>query len=156
MNSSSTVKWQAIGILSLTLIVGALLGGALVGYFVKNRIAAWAEFSTPEGYTRQVLSVIGPVTDEQAEVIVPLLNAQGTEISSRLTQIKRDLLHLGEQSYLDLLPTSRQNSRSELPAHVRQPGHGLEGWLAPIHNRALYNWYQHTNTYKEDKRYAAS
>lgn len=122
MSSRGIVKWQAIGLLLLTLFVGGLLGAALVGYIVQSRIAAWTEFSTPEGFTNQMLAVIGPITDEQAEVLVPLLNARGNEISERLQRGKRELLGLGEQIYQDLMPHLTLEQRKRLTQsreHVR-------------------------------------
>jgi hypothetical protein len=122
MSSRGIVKWQAIGLLLLTLFVGGLLGAALVGYIVQSRIAAWTEFSTPEGFTNQMLAVIGPITDEQAEVLVPLLNARGNEISERLQRGKRELLGLGEQVYQDLMPHLTPEQRERLTQsreHVR-------------------------------------
>ncbi|MEO0440775.1 MAG: hypothetical protein AAF067_07860 [Pseudomonadota bacterium] len=96
-------------ILLSTLAIGMLIGAAVTGAIVNNRVKMIRSLGQAEGFTTVMTDIISPVSDEQAERISPIIATAGrdieklveasrTQISERFATMKSDLApHLNEQ-----------------------------------------------------------
>ncbi len=71
---------KPLSILLVTLLIGVLLGAALTGNLVRNRLENFRAFTSGDGFVTQLTGIIEPTSDQQLEAITPILESSGHEI----------------------------------------------------------------------------
>ncbi len=96
-------------VLLSTLAIGILIGAAVTGAIVSNRLNLIRSMSQTDGFATVMTDVISPVSEEQEKRISPIITSAGrdieevvdtsrTAISERFGRMKIDLApHLNEQ-----------------------------------------------------------
>ncbi|MEM1403416.1 MAG: hypothetical protein AAGG55_08805 [Pseudomonadota bacterium] len=114
MNVWNSSKWKALGALVITLLIGALLGAALVGTAMRQRSIMFLQFSTPEGFTERVLSIVEPVSDEQLKTILPIVQAHGEEVYAKIRESRATLIDIGQSLSDELQPHLSEEQKKRL------------------------------------------
>ncbi len=102
MESIKKKKMKAISILLVTLILGILLGGALVGRIVNERLDRFQEFTTEEGFVSQYSNIIGKMSPDQQQAVLHLLKNSGTEVETLIKATREEFAVINDRLEKDL------------------------------------------------------
>ena len=105
------VQKKTLLILVTTLGVGFLAGATVAGFLFRQRIEYIQSFGSPSGFVAGYKNFLGPLSDEQDDVITPLLEQTGQDFDTLLADTSQDFvamindldkqlaLHLTEEQY---------------------------------------------------------
>lgn len=83
-------RFRTILLLVFTLLLGMVLGAAMVGSFAKARILQVNNFATQSGFTEQILTFVDPVDAAQEAKLRPILDARGAELEQIVLTARED------------------------------------------------------------------
>lgn len=107
-------RLKAASLLLLVVLLGFAAGAVVTGALYRERAEYVASFTSPDGFVGRFLDLIGPLTDEQEQQVMPLLTQAGKDIDelvatsaaefqSTITQLIDDLsVHLTDEQLVEL------------------------------------------------------
>lgn len=95
-------KTKTISILIVTLLIGMLIGGALVGRVVKVRVDRFQSFTTEQGFVDRYSEFIGEMTIEQRAAVIPILHKAGSDVEGLLRATRSDFSDIVDRVEKDL------------------------------------------------------
>ncbi len=104
MTQRSSAFAKTLGLLVATLLIGALLGAAMVGHVVRTRLAQASDLATAEGFSRQILTLVDPQDPSQDAAIRPILDRHGEEVSAVIDGARADINRIIERLDGELEP----------------------------------------------------
>ncbi|MEM8917791.1 MAG: hypothetical protein AAGE37_02940 [Pseudomonadota bacterium] len=102
--TKSPVYKRPLFILITTLLIGALIGAAVTGMFVRNRLETARQFTQAEGYKALINNVIAPVTAGQKAQIDPIISRAGKEVEAIFGETRAALNQNFEKMQQELEP----------------------------------------------------
>ncbi len=120
-----TSKTNTISILIVTLLIGMLIGGALVGRIVKVRVDRFQNFTTEQGFVDRYSEFIGEMTNEQRAAVLPILQQSGGDVEGLMRNTRSDFSNIIDRvetelsahltsEQLNALKERRQNYRDQI------------------------------------------
>ncbi|MCC3861192.1 hypothetical protein [Pseudemcibacter aquimaris] len=97
METITKKKTKTFLILISTLIIGMLIGGALVGRVVKVRIDKLQSFTTADGFVNQYAEIIGEMPADQKEVVMPILERSGNEMETLMKNTRTQFSQINDK-----------------------------------------------------------
>ncbi len=123
MELMKSKKTKTISILLITLIIGMLLGAALVGRIVNERLAHFQEFTTEDGFISQYSNIIGEMSMEQQQAVLPLLQNSGAEVEILIRSTREEFAQINdrlENSLREHLTEEQLNALMDRRNTIRQ------------------------------------
>ena len=108
---------RTIAILTATLLIGALMGGAFVGRVVRARLTTADKFLTAEGFKEKMVELIDPEGATQASTIGPILDTHSRRVGDIVETARQDYMKtvgdLNEALEPHLTPLQRKRLREQ-------------------------------------------
>ncbi|MGB2220315.1 MAG: hypothetical protein ACPH4G_08685 [Henriciella sp.] len=111
---------KSLTILTITLLIGALAGAAITGALVRSRLDNARAFSTNDGFTRQFIELLEPLSNEQRSVIKPIITRSGQEMQDVMSVTRLEFFRIVEALESDLEPHLTEKQRIRLEARRRE------------------------------------
>lgn len=109
--------FQAISVLVATLLIGVIMGAAIMGNVIRHRVTEIQQFTNAEGFKSQMMAIVDPVDAAQAEAITPIVDAFGERFAARIAANRQEFfLSLGRLD-AELDPHLTPEQRERLAAH---------------------------------------
>lgn len=107
-------RYQIIGLLSITLVVGFVIGFLVHGRMVSQRINRMKNYYNETGFGREIMRIIEP-TDEQREEIVPIFRDYAQKNRELMDSYHEDQNELFDElkAEVDIVLTEEQIQKLE-------------------------------------------
>ena len=115
-------KTKTISILIVTLLIGMLIGGALVGRIVKVRVDRFQSFTSEQGFISQYSEIIGEMSDEQRVLVEPVLRKAGSDMAALMQDSRNgfsDIINRVESELAGHLTDEQLNAIKERRETIR-------------------------------------
>ena len=127
-------RTKSVLILIATLVLGALLGAVLTGWWVQNRVDRLRSVRTSDGFVERVVRRVEPVSAAQRDSIAEIAQYRARQLSDLRQSHRRHTRAILDSLRQDLQPvlTEEQAERLErqMPRHGR-PGDRPRGRRGP-------------------------
>lgn len=111
---------RTIGLLLATLLVGAVLGAAIVGNVARARFAASREFLTADGFQREVLRLIQADETPSTDAVHEIVGRHGQSIDKVVRASRAEFLRTFDQMVEDLGPHLDPQQMEQLKERSRR------------------------------------
>ncbi|MEL7482620.1 MAG: hypothetical protein AAGJ29_13790 [Pseudomonadota bacterium] len=116
MTPNSSALAKIIGLFLVTLVIGAVMGAAITGHYVRARIDKISSLREPEGFMREVMNVIGSDDPQQIAQIEPIVWQYSEEFTQEIDTTRRDLINIIDRLGRELEPHLTEDQRQSLVA----------------------------------------
>lgn len=121
-------RTKSVLILLATLVLGALLGAVVTGWWVQQRVDRLRAVRTADGFVERVVQRVEPVSSAQRDSIIAITQYRARQLSDLRQSHRRDTRAIFDSLRQDLQPvlTEEQDARLErqMPRHGRRGGDG--------------------------------
>ena len=129
MSRQSSITAKTFVLLFSTLLIGALMGAAITGHFVRTRLAAINAYASVDGFEGQIIALLRPMDTEQLTIVQPIIREHAQVFTDKISQSKLDIVAIMDNLEADLGPHLTQTQRQTLQhrrAKLRQRLNGLQ------------------------------
>lgn len=108
---------RTVVVLVATLMVGVVLGAALLGTVIRHRVVETRHFVSAEGFSEQMMTLVAPADAAQAAVIRSIVDTHGEEFTARVAANRREFFLGLERLDAALAPHLSAEQKQRLAEH---------------------------------------
>lgn len=124
INNASALR--TISILLATLLIGMVLGAAILGTVIRGRVGGMFGFMQADGFTEQMIDAIEPIDADQEARLQSLVLPFGEEVETTVQRSRDSILTIIQRLELELQSELTDQQREALNSRVQEIEAGIE------------------------------
>lgn len=106
-------------ILLMTLLIGAVLGAAILGQVVRQRIGGLYGFMRAETFTEQMVTLIEPTDADQEEALRTIVLEHGAQVEAVVNKSRDEIFLVLQDLEQEIGPLLTDDQRSDLRQRIK-------------------------------------
>ena len=117
---------RTISILLATLLIGMVLGAAILGTVIRGRVGGMFGFMQADGFTQQMIDAIEPIDAAQEARLRNLILPFGEDVETTVQQSRDSILMVVQRLEVELEGELTEQQREALRNRIDEIGAGIE------------------------------
>ncbi|MEL6949873.1 MAG: hypothetical protein AAGM16_07070 [Pseudomonadota bacterium] len=108
---------RSVAVLVVTLMIGVVMGAAIMGNVIRHRVTEIQQFTSAEGFKLQMMSLIEPMNASQADAVTAIVDAHGDTFGKRIAANRAEFFLSLERLDTELAPLLTPDQKQRIAAH---------------------------------------